>query len=72
MLNYCKRVDLYLSTHFYRKLGWALATFCVFFELIYNIVHDDVPTMEVMGVILFYPLAIVLMLFFANKRGEWA
>ena len=25
-----------------------------------------------MSVIIFYPTAIILMLFFANKRGEWA
>ena len=72
VLNYCKRVDLYLSTHFYRKLGWVLAVFCVLFELGYNILEQDLPTMEVMSVILFYPLVTLLMLFFANKRGEWA
>ena len=72
VLNYCKRVDLYLSTHFYRILGWSLAIFCVAFELGYNMLFNDLPTMEVMSVLVFYPLAITPILFFAEKRGEWA
>lgn len=49
-----------------------MAIICVTAELAFNLLFQDLPTIEMTSIILFYPLAVSLMLFFANKRGEWA
>lgn len=72
VLNYCKRVDLYLSTHFYRTLASLITVLCVAAEFVFNLFMQELPTIEMMSILLFYPLSIGAVLFFANKRGEWA
>jgi hypothetical protein len=50
----------------------VLAVICVGAELAFNLLYQDLPTIEMTSIILFYPLAVGLLVFFANKRGEWA
>lgn len=61
-----------LSTQFYRVLASSIAILCVAAELGFNLLENDLPVIEVMSVLLFYPIVVGAMLFFANKRGEWA
>ncbi len=37
IINYCKRLDLALSTNFYRYLSYLITALCVLVELIVNL-----------------------------------
>ena len=72
VLNYCVRVDLFLSNKFYTLLCSITAFICLAIEYLILAVAGDMPVMEYTSMIIFLPLALTLILLFCAKRGEWA
>jgi hypothetical protein len=72
IINYCVRVDLFLSTRFYTLLSILTAAFCLGCEYLVLLLADDMPVMEYTSIIMFVPLSLILILLLAAKRGEWA
>ena len=72
VLNYCVRVDLFLSIRFYTILCSLVALFCLALEYLILFLVDDMPVMEYTSTIIFLPLSIGITLLFSAKRGEWA
>ena len=72
MLNYCVRIDLFLSVRFYTLLCSLIAFVSLAFEFMILVLADDMPVMEYTSIIMFLPLSFVLILLLAAKRREWA
>lgn len=72
LLNFSVRIDLFLSNKFYSILTTALAALCLLIEGLIEILDDELPVMEYTSVIIFIPLALIVLLLLASKRGEWA
>lgn len=72
IINYCVRVDLFLSTRFYTLLSTIIALACLFLEYLILIIADDLPVLEYTSVIIFLPVSFLLILLLSSKRGEWA
>lgn len=72
VLNYCVRVDLFLSTRFYTLLCTAIAFLSLAIEFLILLLADELPVLEYTSVIIFLPLSFGLILLLSSKRGEWA
>ena len=72
VMNYCVRIDLFLSIRFYTILSSLTAFFCLAIEYLILFLADDMPVMEYTSTIMFLPLSIGIILLFSAKRGEWA
>lgn len=72
LLNYSIRLDLFLSGHFYTIITSVIAAICMFLEVIIAVSIESLPVIEYLGVIIFIPVATVITLLAASKRGEWA
>jgi hypothetical protein len=72
IVNYAIRIDLFLSGHFYTLIVSAVALLCMVLEVVVAVVISELPVVEYLGVIIFIPVASIVMLLSASKRGEWA
>lgn len=71
-MNFCVRVDLFLSTRFYTLLSTITAFLSLSLEYLILVVADDLPVLEYTSVIIFLPVSMTLILLLSSKRGEWA
>lgn len=71
-MNYCVRVDLFLSSHFYSILCGVIAIISMISEYLILFFLDQLPVLEYTSAIIFLPVSMGLVLMFASKRGEWA
>lgn len=69
LLNYAVRLDLSLSSNFYKITIGVIALGSLLIELLFGILVDDLPIMEYFSVLIFLPLSVGTMLLFAVKRG---
>lgn len=71
VLNYCVRIDLFLSTKFYTLLSSLTAFVSLGVEYLILVVAGEMPVMEYTSIIIFLPVSLGVILLFAGKRGEW-
>ena len=72
VLNYCVRVDLFLSNKFYTFLCSITAFISLATEYLILALAGNLPMMEYTSIIIFLPLVLIFILLFCAKRGEWA